>query len=188
MVASTILLGIIGFQNPAVISKMEVKVKELTTIEGKKVQIAGKDIKATALIFTAVDCPIANRMAPEIARIQSAYKAKNVQVVLVYPEKTLTPKQVSKHLKEYGLSGPAVIDKTQEIRHMVGVTVTPQVAVVGKDHKIKYLGRINDLFEAHGNAKAKVTKNDLRNALDEIVAGKPISVPYTQPVGCILSD
>lgn len=71
-------------------------------------------------------------------------------------------------------------DKSQEVALAYGALRTPHFYVFDKDRTLVYTGRgVDNPREGH---KAKV--NDLENALAEIVAGKPVTTPMTNPIGC----
>lgn len=161
---------------------------EIKDVSGTTVSIPSKTAKANVLIFVGVDCPIANRMAPEIARIAKDYEKKKVKLTLVYGDPEVTTKDIQAHLKEYDLPKSAVIDKDKALKKATGATVTPQAVVLDKLGKIVYLGRINDLYEGHANTKKAPKKHDLRNALDDVLAGKPVRTPFTEAIGCFLPD
>jgi len=66
--------------------------------------------KAAVVIFTAVDCPIANGYAPEIARIVKEYGARGVSFTLAHVDPDLADAEAAKHAEEYGLDeGPAIV-------------------------------------------------------------------------------
>ena len=171
------------FLVPLVISA--VTIKDVTGIERS---VPDASAKATVMLYVGVDCPIANRMAPEIARIARDYSPRKVSFLLVYPDQELKGKDVVEHLQAYGINAPAAIDMGHLLVKAYKPSVTPQAIVVGPKGKVLYNGRINDLYEEHGKIKAKPTRNDLRVALDEILSGKAVSVPITQTVGCFIGD
>lgn len=156
-------------------------------VAGNLVAVPAPKAKATVLLFVGVDCPIANRMAPEISRIFKDYAERGVVGMLVYPDGTLKPAAVKEHMKSFGFQAIGVIDGRAKLVKATHASVTPQAVVVDPNGNITYSGRINDLFEEHGKIRAKVTRNDLRVSLDEMLAGKPVSVPRTQLVGCFIA-
>ncbi len=139
---------------------------------------------ATTLLFVAVDCPIANRMAPEISRIVRDFQPKGVAFFLIYVDPSQGPASVQKHLKDFKLAVPAILDGKHRVVRAMGATVTPQAVVLGPDGKMKYRGRINDLFQEHGKSQIAPKTNDLRNALRQILDGKRVAVPQTPAIGC----
>lgn len=158
-----------------------------------------KDVKGTmrpipsraniqVLFFVATDCPIANRMAPELSRIVHDFRPKSIEFEYVYIDPSQTPKEISTHLIQYRLGAPGILDKNHAIVKALGATVTPEAIVLGKDGKMLYRGRINDLFLEHGRSRKAPKREDLRIALREALAGKPISVPQTPTLGCSIPD
>jgi hypothetical protein len=126
-------------------------------------------------------------MAPEISRILRDYKPRSVKTFLVYPDGSLSQKDVAAHLKSFSLDAIAVIDKKLALVKATRASVTPQAIVLDATGTIRYSGRINDLYEEHGKIKPRPTRNDLRVALDELLAGKKVSHPTTQLVGCFIA-
>jgi hypothetical protein len=146
-------------------------------------------VKANALFFVTNDCPIANAYAHEIARICADYKSKGISCTLVYVDPSLTNEQTRKHAEEYGHGDyPRIVDRYHELVKATGVNVTPEAAVIDQSGKVVYRGRIDDSFAALGQPRRAARNPDLRNALDAIVAGKPIANSQTHTLGCYISD
>ena len=145
--------------------------------------------KANALFFVTNECPISNSFAPEIARICADYKSKGIGCALVYVDASLSDDQAGKHAKEYGHGDyPKIVDRKHELVKATGVTITPEAAVVDRSGKVIYRGRIDDSFAALGQPRRPVKNADLRDALNAIVAGKPVAKPETKALGCYIAD
>jgi hypothetical protein len=143
--------------------------------------------KASVLFFITTDCPISNFYAPEVRRICSDYSAKGVSCTLVYVDSYLTAAEVRKHRGEFSYDKlPVIHDVQHHLIKAAGATITPQAIVAGPGGKILYSGRIDNFYAALGQPRREATEHDLRVALTEIVAGKPVSHPKTQPVGCYI--
>jgi thiol-disulfide isomerase/thioredoxin len=140
----------------------------------------------TVLVFTATDCPISNRYAPEIQRLATRF-ATDVRFVFVYPVPSDSEAAIREHRKKFG-GGEWRRDPSQKLVKLTGVTVTPEVAVMTADQKILYRGRIDDRYIEFGKDRPQPTARDLERALDAVVAGKPVPVAQTRAVGCILAD
>jgi thiol-disulfide isomerase/thioredoxin len=143
--------------------------------------------KAVLILFIATDCPISNGYAPEINHICKEYESKGVSFYLVHSDPELSAADAKKHAADYGFTCPVLIDRKHEIVKHVGATVTPEAVVLGADGKVQYNGRIDDLYVALGKRRYEATTHDLRDALDAILAGKPVANPHTQAVGCVIS-
>ena len=142
---------------------------------------------ANVLFFVSTDCPVANSYAPEIQRICRTYAANGIACSLVYEDATLTAGEVRKHLDEYRYRGlSAAIDADGSLAAAVHATVTPQAVVVDRRGIVRYSGRIDNFYAALGRPRRVVTAHELQDALNAIVAGKPVATPETQTVGCFI--
>jgi hypothetical protein len=147
----------------------------------------GKGKSAAMVFFITDDCPISNRYAQEIRHICSAY-AGHAKCTLDYVDPDLTTAKVEKHMSDFGHGNyPAVIDTKQVLVKAVGATVTPEVAMVTPDGTIAYRGRIDNMWASWGQSRREATVFDLRAALDQVVAGKPVTVARTKAVGCYIT-
>lgn len=147
------------------------------------------------LFFITADCPIANGFAPEINRIVGEYWKRGVVFERVYTDYTLTDAAVRKHSQEYGYASEdlhppssARIDKDHSTARAYGVTITPTAVVVGSDGEWKYRGRIDDRYLAPGQYRLIPTTHELRDALDAVLAGRPVAVSETKAAGCPLTE
>jgi peroxiredoxin len=143
------------------------------------------DKKALAVIVTCNHCPTAIANEDRMVALQKDYAGKGVQVIAINPNETEGhPTDSFEHMvtraKEKGFNFPYLRDESQDIAKALGAVRTPEVFLFGPDRKLAYHGRIDDNPDNPG----KVKRNDLREALDEVLAGKPVSVPDTPPVGC----
>jgi hypothetical protein len=141
----------------------------------------------TVLVFTTTDCPISNRYAPEIERLASRFDGR-VAWMLVYPVPTDTEDVINAHLKKFGYTLNWSRDEQQQLVKKTGVTVAPEVAVLDPSGKMMYRGRIDDRYFTFGKDRPQPTVRDLERSLEAVLAGKPVPVPRTQAIGCILSD
>ena len=80
------------------------------------------------------------------------------------------------------------IDTEVEPGKTTDVTITPEVAVLTLDGQMAYRGRIDDTYPGLGQKRNAPLRRDLREALDAILAGKPVAVPRTEAVGCFIPD
>jgi hypothetical protein len=141
----------------------------------------------TAYFFVSHDCPISNYYSQEIRRVCEGYGAQGLHCELVYVDPGLTDDAARKHAQEYAHGAyPKVVDRKHELVRSLHATVTPQVVVVRADKSVAYSGRIDNFYVALGRKRRVVTEHDLRDALDALVAGRPVEKPETNPVGCFI--
>ena len=143
------------------------------------------DKKAVVVVFTCNHCPAAVACEDRLVQLQKGYADKDVQLVAINPnEDEGHPTDGYEHMieraRDKGFNFPYLRDDTQDVAKAYGAVRTPHVFLLDGDRKVVYHGRIDD----NVNDPSAVTKQDLRQAIDEVLAGKPVSEPVTTPVGC----
>ena len=96
------------------------------------------------------------------------------------------PAVIAGHAKKYGLTFPVLRDAANVVADRFGAKRTPEVFVLDPDGRVVYRGRIDDQFGV-GYKRDAPTRRDLAEALDEVLAGKPVSRPSTTPAGCFIA-
>jgi hypothetical protein len=136
------------------------------------------------VIFSCNHCPYAQAYEGRMVAIQRDYGTKGVQLVSVNPNDAKTypedsyPEMV-KRSKEKGFNFPYLRDEDQSVVGAYGGVCTPHVFAFDAKRNLRYRGRIDDSKDP-----STVKSNDLRNALDDLVSGKPVRVADTKPFGC----
>lgn len=161
--------------------------RQVRDIEGVSRHLFAPSGMANVLFFVSSDCPVSNGYAPEIQRLCTAYRSRDVFCALIYEDAATDPAAVQRHRDSFGYRDiPAVIDTGHGIAARANATVTPEAVVVGADGAVKYRGRIDNRYEALGKPRRVVTAPDLRNALDAVLAGRAVVPPVTEAVGCFI--
>ena len=142
--------------------------------------------KLIVLVFTRTDCPVANRYAPEIQRLQAAFAQRGVTFWLVYPDQTESPSQIRQHLHDYGYVCGALRDPRHMLVKRAGVSVTPEAAIFRPDGVLLYPGRIDDSHADYGKTRPAPTRRELADALVLALDGKCIPPAQGLPVGCLI--
>lgn len=148
--------------------------------------LQAKGKQPAVLFFITHDCPVANKMVPEMRRIAKDFSNK-AQFTLVYTDPELDPNMLAKHQTDFTLAQiNSVHDRKHQLVHAVGATVTPEAVVVLANGMIAYRGRINDFYEDFGKPRRVITQHDLRVALKAVLAGQPAPKPRGNCVGCFI--
>lgn len=117
----------------------------------------------------------------------SAYRAKGVTCALLYEDPRVTAAEVRQHIGEHNYQNiPAAIDADASVAVRVHASVTPETVVIDHAGAVRYRGRIDNFYVAFGRSRQVVTVHDLRDALDAVLAGKPVASPVTEPIGCFI--
>jgi hypothetical protein len=143
--------------------------------------------KAQVIFFIASDCPISNAYAPEIQRVCRAFEPKGVSCLIAYEDERIDASAVKDHLESFGYRGvPATVDTSRMLAIRARASITPQATVVDAHGQIRYRGRIDNFYAALGKPRQQVTSHELIDALDAVLAGKPVAHPESEPVGCFI--
>jgi hypothetical protein len=143
--------------------------------------------EAVVAFFIATDCPISNRYAPEIARLQKEFTGKQVSVWLVYPNATETTAAVLKHQTAFHLRGSTLVRPSAWWLAESQAAITPEaVIMVPSGHRLRtvYSGRIDNRYVDIGKERPAATQHDLESAVHAILAHQPVPAPGGAPVGC----
>jgi peroxiredoxin len=143
--------------------------------------------KAIVVFFTTTDCPLSNNDVPEMNRTQRDYASRGVAFYAVQADTTIADADVVQHTKDYQFSFPVLFDPHQMLAKMTGATTIPSAAVLTPDGTLLYLGRIDNRVEDFNVRRQEPTKFDLREALDAVLAGKPVAHPRTKAFGCAIN-
>lgn len=161
----------------------------LKNIDGKNVSLANyTKAKGFIIVFTCNHCPYAKAYEDRIIALDKKYAALGYPVIAInpndavqYPEDDYASMQ--QRAKEKGFTFPYLHDETQAVTKTFGAIKTPHIFIVKRENtnlNLKYVGTIDDNWE---DASA-VTETFVVNAVDELLADKPVSVANTKAVGC----
>ena len=155
---------------------------DLRTLDGKPFSLAGaeKANKAVVLMFIATKCPVSNAYNDRMRDIANEYGKKGILFVGINSNNTESESEVRSHAQEHGFAFTLVKDPGNKVADLYNAQHTPEIFVVGPDGKLLYHGRIDE----NQQEPAKVTSPDLKNALNEILAGQPIAKAETKAFGC----
>lgn len=147
-----------------------------------------KDAKGFIVIFTCNTCPYAVASEDRIIALDKEFKGKGYPVIAINPndpevQPDDTFELMQKKAKEKGFTFPYLFDKTNTVYAEYGATKTPHVYLLNKENGknvVKYIGAIDDNVR-NGDA---VKDRFLANAVNELIAGKDVSVKETKAIGC----
>jgi peroxiredoxin len=195
------LFAAVHAQNPPGLKELEIGATapafKLIGIDDKTLTLDDfKDSKFLAVVFTSNHCPVSHAAEPRLIKIYQEFKDRGLGVVAINPNHPdgLRPDELgfSKYgdsfpemklyAKEMGFPFPFLYDgETQSVAMAYGCLATPHVFLFDEARKLRYKGRID---ECRFPGEEYVKKPDLRNAIAALVAGQPVPVPVTGPIGC----
>lgn len=160
----------------------------LPGIDNKKYSLASfKDKKALIVIFSCNHCPYVQAYEDRIKQIQKDYQNKGVEVIAInsnedkgYPEDSF--ENMKKRAADKKFNFLYLRDEDQSVARAYDATHTPEIFLFNGDRKLAFHGKIDDNWQEPDKAK----NHYLKDALDELLAGKEISVPETFTIGCTI--
>ena len=157
-------------------------------LDGRLWQPFAPQARATLLLFVTSDCPISNAYAPEIGDVCRAYRSKGIDCLLLYEDAGIAPAGARAHRDDFRLAEiPAAIDGDRALARAAGASVTPEAVLVDSTGAARYRGRIDNLYADLGRRRPAATVHDLREAIDALLAGRPIARPRTEALGCYIT-
>jgi peroxiredoxin len=142
------------------------------------------DRTALVLIFSSNRCPTAKAYARRMIDLQREYGPRGVQLVAInsndphlYPDERFD-RMVERSAVD-GYTFPYLVDDDQRVARAYGATCTFHVFLLDGERRLRYQGRFDD-----ARLVERVTSHDIRNALEDVLAGREVGVPITRPFGC----
>ncbi|AGA31080.1 thioredoxin family protein [Singulisphaera acidiphila] len=155
--------------------------------EGETVSLADfKDAKALLVIFLCNHCPYVKHVRHELAALGREYQAKGVAVVGISANDVIShpddrPELMAREKAEVGYTFPYLYDESQAVAQAYQAACTPDFFVFDRDQTLVYRGQMDESRPGNG---VPVTGNDLRTALDAVLAGQPVAPTQKPSLGC----
>jgi mono/diheme cytochrome c family protein len=140
------------------------------------------DAKFVVVAFISFECPVAKSYLAPLADLKKAYAGKGVSFAAICPDEGAA--EVKRQAAEFKLAVPAYADPQLKAVRELGAERVPEVFVLDSKGVIRYRGRIDDRWITPGKQNPRMATPDLANALDELLAGKRVTVERTPTVGC----
>jgi peroxiredoxin len=153
----------------------------LPGVDGKTVKLDWKDAAATVIVFISADCPISLEYGDRLSALHARFEAQGIRFVAVAPNANESDEAV-RRMKESGELGfPIYRDPGGRLSASAGARTTPAAVVVDRAGRLRYRGQIDD-----ARNPARVKKDTLRMAVDDLLAGRGIAEPETGSPGCAI--
>jgi len=158
--------------------------------DGKTHSLASlKGSKATIVVFSCNHCPYVIMNEDRLIAAARDYAGKGVGMAAInandaaaHPEDSFTEMKARASEKKFPFA--YLRDESQDAARAYGATNTPHLFVFDADLRLAYTGSIDD--DNKYNARKKAERLYLRDALDDLVAGRAVRLPETHAIGCTI--
>jgi peroxiredoxin len=157
---------------------------ELPDTDGARHALDGGDA-ATVVVFTCNHCPYALAWHDRLVAVARDYAGRGVRMLAInsndaesYPRDSYEAMQ-ERVRREGGWPMPYLHDESQDVAHAYGAQTTPDVFVIAPDGRVAYRGAPDA-----DSGDPALDAAWLREALDDVLAGRPVRRAQTRPVGC----
>ncbi len=162
----------------------------LQDFRGKSHSLA--DFAGSKLVVVAVlgtECPLCKLYGPRLAEMAAELGPKGVAFVGLDANRQDSITEMAAYARIHKIEFPLLKDLGNAVVDQLGAQRTPEVFVLDQDRVVRYRGRIDDQYgfqSGAGYSRPKVTRRDLADAIEQLLAGKPVSQPTTEAVGCLI--
>lgn len=135
-------------------------------------------------VFMATTCPICQQYTGGLKSLEEGWGEK-VKLNLVFGRKERR-RELRAFAERYRLEMRLKRDRRGKLAKRLGPTHTPEAFLVAEDGKLMYRGKIDNLYEDLGVRRGVVTEHYLKDAVESVLTGEPVTVSRTQAVGCLI--
>jgi len=145
-----------------------------------------RDKKALLVMFICAHCPYVKHIEKSLGKLGADYASKPIAIVAIssndaiaYPSDN--PEGLKAQAKANGFTFPYLYDESQAVAHAYKAACTPDIYLFDAGFKLLYRGQYDSSRPGNG---VPVTGEDLRNAIDTVLARRPVSSDQRPSIGC----
>jgi peroxiredoxin len=156
-------------------------------VSGKSVSLKNfKDKEALLVMFICQHCPYVRFIQDELAQLGEDYKDRSLGIVAISSNDTErfpddSPERLKEMAEDLKLNFPLCIDETQEVAKSFSAACTPEFYLFDKRRDLVYRGQLDDSRPDNG---IPTDGKDLREAIDNLLAGRPVESRQKPSTGC----
>jgi thiol-disulfide isomerase/thioredoxin len=155
----------------------------LTGARGKVSQLAEIKTPLVVLAFLGTECPLAQLYAPRLEQLSQKYAGRGVTFLGVNSNQQDSVSEMAAYVKRTGITFYLGKDLRNQMADAIEAKRTPEVFVLDGQRRVRYRGRIDDQYGV-GYSRSAAKRHDLAMAIDQLLAGKKVTVDRTAAVGC----
>ena len=184
-----LMTGSISFAAEAVLPVLGRPVADFSLKDSRGKSYSLSDFQSNQLVVLAVlgtECPLAKQYAVKLQKLADQYADRGVIVLSVDANRQDSLTEIAAFAKTNSISFPILKDVNQQVVDSIRAVRTPEVFLLDANRVVRYRGRVDDQYAVGGKFRKEPTREDLKTAIDELLEHKPVSVPETSAVGCLI--
>ena len=177
-------------ETPSVMIPLGTKAPEFNlpdTISAKNLSLNDiKSSRATVIMFICNHCPFVKHIQTGIVELANSYIPEGIAFIAIssndvesYPDDS--PEKMKELGERLDFPFPYLYDETQEVARAYNAACTPDFYIFDEEMKLVYRGQFDN---SRPNSSIPVTGEDIRSALDRILAGEPVDPQQKPSLGC----
>lgn len=183
IVGFVVVSKIIEEENTVVHESMPVgsTIESFNLVDTNGVERSFNDLKGkngAVIVFVSAQCPVVKQYNERISEFAADFAAKGINVVGINSNYSESPEWVKSHAAEK-YKFPVLIDKGNVLADKLGANVTPEIFYFNEKNVLVYHGAIDN-----SRGGDDITENYLRNAVEEVLSGKPVAKQTANAIGC----
>lgn len=158
----------------------------LTDYRGAPVSLREfQETPVIVLAFLGTECPLARLAVPKLNALSKEFEPRGVAILGINSNRQDSLAELAAQANEQSVAFRLLKDAGNKLADLVGAERTPQVVVLDRERTVRYVGRIDDQ-DGIGFRRETAKRQDLKIAIEELLAGKPVSEPKTDVEGCFI--
>ena len=143
-------------------------------------------VRLSVVCFLGTECPLARVYGPRLQDLSDEYANRGVEFIGINSNVQDSVEDMQRYVSDHGIKFPMAKDFDRTVALQAGATRTPEVFVVDSARAVRYQGRIDDQYRP-GITRSEPTQSDLKNAIEDLLAGRSVTLPSTEAVGCLIA-
>lgn len=143
------------------------------------------DSPILVVAFLGTECPLAKLYAPRLQSLADQFADQGVTIIGINANSQDSLTEMAAYARRHGAKFALLKDAGNHVTDLFGATRTPEVFVLDAERTVRYHGRIDDQYGV-GYGREKPEQQDLKSAIEDLLAGRPVEIAETTAVGCLI--
>jgi peroxiredoxin len=184
MIAALVLIVSIASAQGATVGQ-KIQDFRLQDFRGGWHQLETINQKVVVVAFLGYECPLVKVYAPRLVALNQEYSSKDVAFLAINPNSQDSVTEMASFARRHEMNFPFLKDVGNVVADAFQVERTPEIFVLDENRVVRFHGRVDDQYGV-GYIRPQVTKHFLKDAIEEVLAGKEVTLAETPCPGCLI--